>query len=111
MKNIFLYIGFAAAIIGAAFLAADLYQSKGVISELRRTVAMQQATIERISGERITIEIRNEFKNTAVLGKAVTTASVENQAKQQAAIIKGELESWQWKKAPPEVKIPFATSR
>lgn len=95
----------------AGFLGAEVHRKNGVIAAQEATIERQLATIEQVSGDRITIEIRNEFKNTAVLGKAVTTASVTNQAEQQAAIIKRELEAWQLQKEPPEVKVPLRAAR
>ncbi|MGL4955809.1 MAG: hypothetical protein ACRC9X_01360, partial [Bacteroidales bacterium] len=65
----------------------------------QRQIKDLHALIERVSGERITLNITNSFKNTAVLGKATTTANVENNAHQQAAIIKRELDKG-WK--PPK---------
>jgi hypothetical protein len=92
MKQILLYIALAAATATATTLCYKNVQHRAVIAEKNRTIAAHEATIERLAQqEAIKIEIKNEFKSNAVLGKVVVDANIRNVAEQCAAILKGEL--------------------
>ncbi|MGL4909319.1 MAG: hypothetical protein ACRC3G_08285, partial [Bacteroidales bacterium] len=54
------------AILGIASLALLWQKEKAVSAEKQRQIKDLHALIERVSGERITLNITNSFKNTAV---------------------------------------------
>ncbi|MGL5914435.1 MAG: hypothetical protein ACRCZB_09745 [Bacteroidales bacterium] len=94
--------------VSTAIFVLSWAKERTITTEKQRQIKELHTLIERVSGEKISIEINNHFKNTAVFGKAVSTVHLENNAKMQAAIIKRELENY----TPPvslgrEVKIPF----
>ncbi|MGL5913429.1 MAG: hypothetical protein ACRCZB_04635 [Bacteroidales bacterium] len=96
-----------ALVAGLCTLTLLWQKEKAKSNERQCQIKELHALIERVSGERIMLNITNNFRNTAVLGKATTTANVENNARQQAAIIKRELEGLSVLPQKGEVKVPY----
>ena len=96
MKTIILYIALFCSLAGG--LAAGIWgyasgvRHKAEIAALQSTVEQQRALIRELAGmETVGITIENHFKTTTVMGKANVTAAVENNARQVATILRGEL--------------------
>lgn len=81
----------AAVAISAGIPTLLIYKEKGKVEALTVVIKAQDDLIEKIAGERISIEIHTEIKNTAVLGSVKSNQDVKNVAEQQAAIIKDKL--------------------
>ena len=96
MKTIILYIALFCSLAGGLTAGIWGYASgvrhKAEIAALQRTVEQQRALIKELAGmETVGITIENHFKTTTVMGKATVTAAVENNARQVATILRGEL--------------------
>jgi hypothetical protein len=92
MKNIICYAALFVSLAGAAALGFWGYRQKVEVAMLHATIARQEALIKELAAmETVGITITNNFKTNAVLGKASVTAAVENNARQIATILRGEL--------------------
>ena len=96
MKTIILYIALFCSLAGGLTAGIWGYASgvrhKAEIAALQRIVEQQRALIKELAEmETVGITIENHFKTTAVMGKATVTAAVENNARQVATILRGEL--------------------
>ena len=96
MKTFLLYIALFFSLAGG--LTAGIWgyasgvQRKAEIAALQKTIEQQRALIKELAEmETVGITIENHFKTTAVMGKASVTAAVENNARQVASILRGEL--------------------
>jgi hypothetical protein len=92
MKTIILSIALLCSAVGAAGLGVWGYRNKVEVAALQATVARQEALIKELAAmETVGITITNSFKSTAVMGTVTVTAAVENNARQVATILRGEL--------------------
>jgi hypothetical protein len=92
MKNIIYYAAIFVSLAGATALGVWSYRLKTEVALLQNTIARQEALIKELAAmETVGITITNNFKTNAVLGKATVSAAVENNARQVANILKGEL--------------------
>ena len=96
MKTIILYIALFCSLAGGLTAGIWGYTSgvrhKAEIAALQKTVEQQRQLIKDLAAmETVGITIENHFKTTTVMGKATVTAAVENNARQVATILRGEL--------------------
>lgn len=92
MKQIALYITIALLSIALAISAYSNIKKSTEIKSIKIIIENQQALIKEMSEmETVSIKIENVFKTNNVLGKTTLSASVENNARQVATILKGEL--------------------
>jgi hypothetical protein len=94
MKTIIYHAALLVSVAAAAALGFWGYRPKAEVAALQVTVARQEALIKELAAmETVGITITNNFKTNAVFGKASVTAAVENNARQVATILRGELVS------------------
>lgn len=92
MKQIILYALLVILAVGFCTSAYFNIKQSTELKSAKKTVENQQILIKEIAAmETVAIKIENVFKTNNVLGKTTVSAQIENNARQVATILKGEL--------------------